>query len=206
MACNRTLSVLAAISCALMLVACAPGPIAHPPELRRQTTFDSVTDSAVIARDQAGWIALDLLLARNGARHGDRLVVDADRETVAGLRNRYAVTGVRVLQAPGVPPVPADQPYRATFARLVVTSPACGDWSRDPEDGHDNQPDPNFGCSQDANLARMVADPHDLIAGREPDDGYQTDADTFAVRAYRQHNIDWVFGTSGSESGGGSAD
>lgn len=196
---HKTLPAIALIGL-FLLAACSPGPIGYPPELRGQTEFDTITDHATVTRDEVGLIALDLLLARNGARYGDRLVVNADAATVESLRNRYAVTGVRVLQAPGVPPRPVDQPYRATFSRLIVTPPSCGDWSRDPEQGNDNQPDPNFGCSQDANLARMVADPHDLIAGSEPSGGYQTDADAFAVRAYRQHNIEWVGGTTGTET------
>lgn len=158
----------------------------------QEIAFDAVTDTAVVAPGEAGLTALDVFLARNGARYGDRLVAAAPPEVLETLRLRYAAMGVRVLRAPGARNSPAAGPFRVTFSRLTVTPPPCGDWSdADAYDG-DNQPAPNWGCADRSNLARMVADPHDLLAGREARGGYDTAADAAAIRAYRAGLIDMV--------------
>lgn len=183
----RTLSLALVL---LLLVACGSGHTRSAAELEKDYAFDVVTDRAAIPAGPDGRVALDLFLARNGARYGDRLVVDADAETRADLRRRYAIAGIRVLAAPGVVPHPSGA-FQAVFSRLIVTPPACGDWSEGTGEDFDNQPHPNFGCAQKANLARMVADPHDLIAGRDPEGPYDSRADAYAVRAYRTHGVEW---------------
>lgn len=42
----------------------------------------------------------------------------------------------------------------------------CGNWSEDAHDDAQNLPMPDFGCSNQHNLAAMVSDPRDLIAPR----------------------------------------
>ncbi|MDW3205284.1 MAG: CpaD family pilus assembly lipoprotein [Alphaproteobacteria bacterium] len=172
-----------------LLTACGPTQTRSDVELRREPIFDTITDSAEIAPGLAGDTALDLLLARNDARYGDRLVVTAPAETRESLRRRLAATGVRVLPAPEGETGP-NKPYRATFVRLIVTPPSCGDWSDEAD--FDNKPDAHWGCSQTSNLARMVADPNDLLAGRETIGPQGTAADILAIRAYRQRTIKWV--------------
>jgi pilus assembly protein CpaD len=43
---------------------------------------------------------------------------------------------------------------------------ACGNWSQDAHDNFANTPMPDFGCSNQHNLAAMVSDPRDLTAPR----------------------------------------
>ncbi|HLY07434.1 MAG TPA: CpaD family pilus assembly protein [Rhizomicrobium sp.] len=43
---------------------------------------------------------------------------------------------------------------------------ACGNWSQDAHDNFANLPLPDFGCSNQHNLAAMVSDPRDLAAPR----------------------------------------
>ncbi len=183
----RSLSLILVV--AGLMTACGPTQIRSDLELRSEPVFDTVTDRAMIEPGLAGDTALDLLLARNGARYGDRLIVTAPPETREDLRRRLAGTGIRVLAAPEETAAQGGA-YSATFVRLVVTPPNCGDWSDDAD--FDNKPDAHWGCSQVSNLARMVADPNDLLAGREADAPYNTQADMLAIRAYRQHTIKWV--------------
>jgi pilus biogenesis lipoprotein CpaD len=53
-----------------------------------------------------------------------------------------------------------------TVNRYVVTPPACPNWSN--LDGNDNRntPGSNYGCSVDASLGYMIANPRDLVQGR----------------------------------------
>lgn len=173
---------------ALLTSACGPTLVRSDLELRHEPSFHTLTDHAVIEPGPGGQADLDLMLARNKARYGDRLVIAAPPEVVADLRARYALTGIRVIAAPGGDRG-SDGAYRATFSRLIVTPPTCGDWSDGDAESADNKPSSHWGCAQASNLARMVADPHDLIAGRDDQAAYNTDADMLAIRAYRQHAI-----------------
>ncbi len=48
----------------------------------------------------------------------------------------------------------------------VATPPTCPSWAKDNADPYDNQPEPQFGCSQARNLALEVENPDDLLHGR----------------------------------------
>ena len=50
-------------------------------------------------------------------------------------------------------------------ASTAVAHP-CGDWSRNAISGQDNLPPPDFGCTTQANLAAMIANPNDLVVPR----------------------------------------
>ncbi|NJO36385.1 MAG: OmpA family protein [Rhizobiales bacterium] len=51
--------------------------------------------------------------------------------------------------------------------RYLVTPPACPDWSRRSGVDFANNPHSNFGCATQTNLGLMVANPRDLVRGRE---------------------------------------
>jgi pilus biogenesis lipoprotein CpaD len=57
--------------------------------------------------------------------------------------------------------------------RYLVSTPACPDWSRKSGLDYTNQPHSNFGCATETNLGLMIADPRDLLRGRDlsPADG-----------------------------------
>ena len=50
--------------------------------------------------------------------------------------------------------------------RYVAAAPNCPNWSKAPGNDFDNTMHSDFGCSTASNLAAMVADPHDLVVGR----------------------------------------
>ena len=66
---------------------------------------------------------------------------------------------IRTEAGPGAYAVLA---YRSAIA---VAHP-CGDWTRNAVSGHDNLPPPDFGCTTQANLAAMIANPTDLVVPR----------------------------------------
>ena len=56
---------------------------------------------------------------------------------------------------------------RAGPGRYLVTLPACPNWSQYPASDFTNARSSNFGCATASNLGLMVANPADLVAGRE---------------------------------------
>jgi pilus assembly protein CpaD len=60
----------------------------------------------------------------------------------------------------------ADPPIRVSYLRYVAEPPQCGDWSTNLANEPTNLPYPNLGCSQQRNLAVMVANPADLLGPR----------------------------------------
>lgn len=60
----------------------------------------------------------------------------------------------------------ADAPIRVSYLRYIAEPPQCGDWSTNLANEPTNLPYPNLGCSQQRNLAVMVANPADLLGPR----------------------------------------
>jgi pilus assembly protein CpaD len=61
-------------------------------------------------------------------------------------------------------------PIVLNFTLYSATAPACEPlWSQDLAHASDNQPWASFGCTQQANLAAMISDPHDLVEPRAED-------------------------------------
>lgn len=63
----------------------------------------------------------------------------------------------------------ATAPLIISFTRYVATPSPCGNWSEDYAFNPRNVNHPNFGCATRNNLARMVADPADLVRPRAMD-------------------------------------
>jgi len=61
---------------------------------------------------------------------------------------------------------PLDQAV-ITISRYVVVPPNCPDWTKPSEDDPSNTPASNWGCATNTNLGLMVADPRDLVIGKQ---------------------------------------
>jgi pilus assembly protein CpaD len=68
--------------------------------------------------------------------------------------------------------------------RYTVTTPPCPNWTKSPSESHENAVSSNFGCANLTNLGLMVADPRDLVIGRDVDPEYAEHAG-LAVQRYR---------------------
>lgn len=105
-----------------------------------------------------------------GLGYGDTVYVDggyapAARQQVAALAGRYGM-----LVTAGAPATTgAVQPgsVRVVVARRRAEVPGCPNWSRPAAPDFYNRSMSNFGCSVNSNIAAMVANPEDLIHGRE---------------------------------------
>ncbi len=105
-----------------------------------------------------------------GLGYGDTIYVDsayapAARAQVAAIAARYGM-----LVAAGAPVTTGMVPpgsARIVVARRRAVVPNCPNWSDRSSPDWDNKSTSGFGCSVNANLAEMVADPQDLVHGRE---------------------------------------
>ncbi len=138
---------------------------------------------------------LDGFLDRIGTRHGDRLALypsgPDDGRTAALSTNRAAAIAQQLrqrgLEAEAAPPgaiETAPDSLRLVVGRYLVTPPPCPNWRKEAGDDPANQTAGNWGCATSRNLGLMVADPGDLVTGREvsPADG---DAEARRFRDYR---------------------
>ena len=119
--------------------------------------------------------------------YGDTIYVDgayseAARNDVARVAGQY---GMLVTQ--GSPVTQGTIPpgsVRVVVSRARADVPGCPDWSRPSSPDFENRMMSNFGCAVNSNLATMVANPQDLIHGREGNPYVDADAATRGVNVY----------------------
>ena len=107
----------------------------------------------------------------------------AAREQVANVAGRYGI-----LVQPGAPVTAgAIQPgsVRVVVSRRRASVPGCPNWSVPSQPNYENRSMSNFGCAVNSSMAAMVADPVDLIHGREGTGVLDTATATKAVQYYR---------------------
>ncbi len=121
--------------------------------------------------------------------YGDTIYVDGQmgydaRGDVARIAGQYGM-----LVSPGAPitagPVPQGM-IRVVVARTQASVPACPNWSKAPTPNFDNATTSNFGCGVNSNLAAMVANPQDLVSGREGSGVSDSFTASKAVDGYRK--------------------
>jgi pilus assembly protein CpaD len=120
--------------------------------------------------------------------YGDTVSVDgADaamaRADVARVAGRYGL-----LVAPSAPVTPGAIPpgaVRVVVSRTRADVPGCPDWSRASNPNFNNELLSNHGCAVNGNYAAMVANPADLVSGREAGLGGDAATGTRAIQSYR---------------------
>lgn len=133
--------------------------------------------------------------------YGDRIFLDesssygasAVREDVARVAGSYGLIlsdGSPVTAGPVQPGL-----VRVVVTRMSASVPGCPNWAYAPEGGAPISTDSNYGCAVNSNIAAMVADPNDLVAGRTGDGVGDATAAIKAVRAYRDRTLSGAGGT-----------
>jgi pilus assembly protein CpaD len=160
--------------------------------------FDAAAPGGTLASGESdrlnGWFqGLDL-------GYGDTVYVDGGY--APGARSQVAVIAGRygMIVTPGAPVTAG--PVRPGSVRVVVARrrafvPNCPNWSRPSQPDWNNQSMSNYGCSVNSNLAAMIADPQDLIHGREA--APVTDA-VAAARAVDMYRTKPMTGAGGLQS------
>jgi pilus assembly protein CpaD len=104
--------------------------------------------------------------------YGDSIYVDgayseAARNDVARVAGQYGMlvsSGSPVTQG-SIPP----GSVRVVVSRTRAEVPDCPNWSAPAQPNYNNRTMSNHGCAVNSNLAAMVANPEDLVHGREGD-------------------------------------
>ena len=139
-----------------------------PVVTRSDYVFDAAAPGGSLAATEAarldGWFrGLEL-------GYGDTVSVDgmdaaSARADVARVAGRYGL-----LLGDGAPVTAGAIPpgaVRVVVSRTRAVVPNCPNWSTASTPNYSNELASNFGCAVNANLAAMVANPSDLISGRE---------------------------------------
>lgn len=120
--------------------------------------------------------------------YGDSIYVDgpysdAAREGVARVAGRYGLlisAGSPVTQG-SIPP----GSVRVVVSRTRAEVPNCPNWSVPASPNYNNRTMSNAGCAVNSNMAAMVANPEDLLHGREGDSVVDAATATRGVNVYR---------------------
>ena len=200
----QRLLTLAAVSVAALAAAgcttAPPGPLTaesntglyslHQPVVERT---DYVFDVEAGGDDlsQSEQARLDAWFASIQLRYGDRLSIDAPggqmvsdgvARDVAHVAGRYGL-----LLSDGAPITQGDIPpgaVRVIASRAHASVPDCPTWN-DRGMVTTTATSSNYGCAVNSNLAAMIADPNDLVLGREGSVEGNAATATRAIRSYR---------------------
>ena len=158
-----------------------------PVVARTDYAFDlAAPDGSLSAAESA---RLDAWFRSLELGYGDSIYVDGPyaygaRDDVARVAGRYGL-----LVAAGAPVTPGAVPsgmVRVVVARTRASVPNCPNWEPASQPSHGNAQMPNFGCGVNSNLAAMVANPQDLVHGREGSGVGDNRTAVKAVDSYRK--------------------
>jgi pilus assembly protein CpaD len=154
---------------------------------RADYAFDLAAPGGSLPSSEAG--RLDAWFRSLQLGYGDSIYVDgpdaydakADVARVAGEYGMLVSNGSPVTAG-------AIQPgtVRVVVSRARASVPNCPNWSVPSQPNLQNASMSNFGCGVNANMAAMVANPEDLVHGREGSGVGDTQTATKAVEAYRK--------------------
>jgi len=121
--------------------------------------------------------------------YGDRVAIEdplkspATRNAVAALAERHGI-----LLQDGAPVTAGYvQPgnVRVVLTRSTASVPGCPNWSESSDMNYNNATSAGYGCSINGNLAAMIADPEDLIKGKEGTGETVVSTSNKAIDSYR---------------------
>ena len=122
------------------------------------------------------------------------------RDNVARVAGKYGL-----MLSPGAPvtasAIGAGQ-ARVIVVRTQASVPGCPDWSEATVPNWNNRQLPNLGCGVNGNIAAMIANPEDLVRGREGPATVDVRTSSRAVETYREGGTGPVEAV-GTSSGGG---
>ena len=143
-------------------------------------------DGAIAAQEAArldGWFRSMQL------GYGDTVYVDSPlgydaRDDVARIAGRYGM-----LVSLGAPMTAGAVPVgmvRVVVTRTTASVPNCPNWSKPSTPNFDDSSMSNYGCATNSNMAAMIANPEDLVHGREGSGVSDSTTSSKAVDQYRK--------------------
>ncbi len=124
-----------------------------------------------------------LQLSYGDAIYVDGPYADGAREGVARVAGQYGMmlsAGAPVTQG-AVPP----GSIRVVVSRARAEVPNCPNWSVPSNPNYNNRNMSNYGCAVSSNIAAMIANPDDLLHGREGQTAVDADTATRGVAVFR---------------------
>ena len=122
-------------------------------------------------------------------RYGDRIAIDSgdgfgNEDAARDVRAAAAERGIMVTQgAPVTPGIIAPGNIRVVVTRSQASVPSCPDHRTQGQNFNAGN-NSNYGCAINSNLAAMVADPEDLVRGRD-NKRLDSNSGNAAVNAYK---------------------
>jgi pilus assembly protein CpaD len=179
--------------------------VQQPVVSRQDYALDLRTAGGALASGEQARLAGWLDAMRVG--YGDRVSVDdADGSSGARAEVGGVVAGYGLLLADEAPvsgAAPAPDAVRVIVSRMRADVPRCPDWSRPAEANFDQHTSSNFGCAVNRNLAAMVADPADLVRGRQGASATDPATAGKAIESFRKQTPTGAGSALKSESTGG---
>lgn len=166
------------IAASLTLAGCGTLPTNTSMYSVHQPVVERTNYAMDVASDSSGVASADLTRLNEwfdalGLGYGDRISIDSNNEYVSSDAARDVAKaaekrGVLVADtAPTTPGAISPGHIRVVVTRSQASVPSCPDWSSTHEYNYNAGNHSNHGCATNSNLAAMVADPEDLVRGRE---------------------------------------
>jgi pilus assembly protein CpaD len=157
-----------------------------PVVTRADYVFDAATPDGTLPASEAE--RLDAWFRSLQLGYGDAIYVDgayaySARDEVARVAGRYGM-----MLSNGTPVTAgavAPGSVRVVVSRTRASVPNCPNWEQRAQPNLDNMTMSNFGCSVNSNYAAMVANPEDLVHGRDGGSVGDPRTSTRAIGVYR---------------------
>lgn len=206
------LSSAAVLALGLAVAGCAGMPtntslysLKQPVVERTNYSFDVATNTTglTISEQQRlnGWFeAMDL-------RYGDRIAIEDPSENPAvmsavnDLAGRYGL--IVSATAPTTQGFLEPGQARVVISRSTASVPGCPDWSAKSDSNYLNATSPGYGCAVNSNMAAMIADPQDLLEGKEAEGGSVVATGNKAIKTLRETAPTGANGLQNANAGGG---
>jgi Type IV pili component len=139
-----------------------------PVVTRADYVFDAAAPGGMLAPAEKA--RLDSWFRGLDLGYGDLIYVDASGADSARYEVAQVASNFGMMVQPGAPvtagPVNPGN-LRVIVSRTRAAVPNCPNWSVASQPNYNNRTMSNFGCAINSNLAAMVANPGDLVHGRE---------------------------------------
>ena len=157
-----------------------------PVVTRSDYMFDAAAPDGTLAPGEQA--RLDAWFGGLNLGYGDNIFVDGAYADGARLDVARVASGYGMLLSNGSPVaqgVVASGTVRVVVSRTRASVPSCPNWTKPSQPNWRNHTMSNYGCGVNSNMAAMIADPNDLVWGREGSSYGNADTATRAIRSYR---------------------
>ncbi len=180
----------------------------HQPQVERTDFVFDVPGSSDGALGDADAARLTAWFDALGLRYGDHVsLAGTGTRGLAGVRDGVSeIVGRYGLLTEGAAPVTAGDPpagsLRVVVSRSTASVTGCPSWRDRSQTNLTGGQGDNYGCAMATNLAAMIADPQDLVEGRNTDTDLRTATGSRAIKVYQAKEPSGSGGLQAVSAGG----